>query len=136
MECGSCKFPKEDNEFNWQNKAAGLRHAVCKPCQRERSKVHYRANKEIYLEKKKLFGRRTQEQVNRFKAEKGCIDCPERDPRCLDMDHLDPLTKVGNVGKLARDWSFERLKTELDKCVVRCSNCHRKRTSVQFEWYK
>jgi len=25
---------------------------------------------------------------------------------------------------------------EINKCVIRCSNCHRKKTAKDFSWYK
>lgn len=68
--------------------------------------------------------------VNSLKAEKGCEDCSERDPICLDFHHL--RDKVICIGKaVARTWSKERLEKEMAKCVVLCANCHRKRHSLR-----
>ena len=128
MKCCICKQLKEDIEFVWKNAAKGIRHEVCKLCQREKSKQHYHANKRAYSEKKTAYVNQVLSKMREYKTAKGCIDCGESDFRCLDFDHLDPITKVGNVAALARGWSFKKLLTEIDKCVVRCSNCHRKRT--------
>jgi 5-methylcytosine-specific restriction endonuclease McrA len=44
----------------------------------------------------------------------------------LDFHHLDPKTKKDSVAKLfARNQSFEKIKSELDKCILLCANCHR-----------
>jgi len=37
---------------------------------------------------------------------------------------------------IARQCSWEKIMSEIDKCDVRCSNCHRKRTAVQFNTRK
>lgn len=41
----------------------------------------------------------------------------------LEFHHLDPSTK--EVVDEFRGWSWERIKAELDKCILVCSNCHR-----------
>jgi L-lysine 2,3-aminomutase len=128
MKCCLCKEEKPESEFVWRNAALGKRHEVCKECQREKSKKHYHANKQVYFDKKKEYIRETQSKMRQYKAAKGCVDCGETDHRCLDFDHIDPGTKVGNVATLARKWSYEKLLSEMEKCQVRCSNCHRKRT--------
>jgi len=42
----------------------------------------------------------------------------------LDYHHLDPSTKDFQI---SGNWglSWERIRAELDKCVLLCSNCHR-----------
>lgn len=41
----------------------------------------------------------------------------------LDFHHLDPNAKDPNW-RLMRNWSFERIRSELDKCMLVCRNCH------------
>jgi hypothetical protein len=41
----------------------------------------------------------------------------------LDFHHVDPKEK-DPLWKQMRTWSFERIKTELDKCILVCRNCH------------
>lgn len=52
----------------------------------------------------------------------------DRCPRALDFHHRDPQEKDFEIAK-ARDYSLkkdgEKLKRELDKCDLLCSNCHR-----------
>lgn len=65
----------------------------------------------------------------------GCVDCGERDLVVLDFDHLDG--KVAAVSQLARnECSIARLEAEIAKCVIRCANCHRRRTAEQFGYYR
>lgn len=56
-----------------------------------------------------------------------CVDCGESDPRVLDFDHFGPKNfTIGDA--LTKSVVFpEVLQAEIEKCYVRCSNCHRKR---------
>lgn len=56
-----------------------------------------------------------------------CVLCTEHENCTLDFHHLDPSQKDITVSRtVANKWSTERLQTEVDKCVIICSNCHRK----------
>lgn len=65
----------------------------------------------------------------------GCVDCGEKDIRCLDFDHSDPSIKDFNIGECYMK-SKEVIKAELEKCQIVCANCHRKRTSKSYGYYK
>jgi uncharacterized CHY-type Zn-finger protein len=43
----------------------------------------------------------------------------------LDFHHLDPAKKKINLGLAIIQWSWEKVKPELDKCILLCANCHR-----------
>lgn len=65
---------------------------------------------------------------------KACADCKKHyPPWVMDFDHIDPSTKIGHISKmfLRRMWAIERVKQEIDKCEVVCSNCHRNRTYMK-----
>lgn len=54
-----------------------------------------------------------------------CVDCSKSfDYYLFDFHHLDPTTKELDWGKL-RLYGWERIKKELDKCVLLCCMCHR-----------
>jgi hypothetical protein len=60
-------------------------------------------------------------------AERGCVDCGERDLVVLDFDHID--RKVANVSALVRsECRLATLVGEIARCEVRCASCHRRRT--------
>lgn len=61
-----------------------------------------------------------------------CVDCGfQGHPVAFDFDHVDPKTKEFKIsGSYIFRWSV--LKKELDKCVVRCANCHRIRHYLEF----
>ncbi|WP_459887560.1 homing endonuclease associated repeat-containing protein [Halostagnicola bangensis] len=54
----------------------------------------------------------------------GCESCSEDDPAALDYHHVDE--KRSTVAELISDnRSMERIRTEIDHCIVLCANCHR-----------
>ena len=65
-----------------------------------------------------------------------CVDCGQSDVIVLDFDHRDPSTKMGGPTELARKNSnWKKIKEEIEKCDVRCANCHRRKTAKQFNGY-
>lgn len=67
--------------------------------------------------------------IDAYKVSKGCTDCGyNANPKAIDFDHLLPDLKTANVSALVRFASWEDVLTEIDKCVLRCANCHRVKT--------
>lgn len=62
-----------------------------------------------------------------FKVAVGCSLCEETHPACLDFHHIDRTLKGKTLSLAANNsWSIEHLEAEIKKCIVLCSNCHRK----------
>ena len=66
------------------------------------------------------------ERLYGIKAASGCVDCGERNPIVLDFDHVLGNKKF-TIGR-GQHRSWTKVEAEIAKCVVRCSNCHRKVT--------
>ena len=43
----------------------------------------------------------------------------------LEFHHLDPTQKDFGISSSGHTRSFEKMKVELDKCIMLCANCHR-----------
>lgn len=55
----------------------------------------------------------------------GCQRCGYKEDACaLDFEHIDPSTKKYQLAKMS-NFSRQKVKQELEKCIVLCSNCHR-----------
>lgn len=72
--------------------------------------------------------------INRIKTERGCADCGyAAHPAALHFDHRDPTSKRFNIsGSEGRN--LADLLAEIDKCDVRCANCHAVRSSTQTDF--
>ena len=59
-----------------------------------------------------------------------CVDCGTHlPPDCMDLDHVHGKS-IRTLTGVRRSWttmSLGRLADELEKCEVRCPNCHRLR---------
>lgn len=65
----------------------------------------------------------------------GCVDCGRTDLPVLEFDHVGP--KRASVMVMAwAGWGQAELLREMDACVVRCCNCHRRRTAAQARHYR
>ena len=68
-----------------------------------------------------------------YKRSHPCVDCGENDPVVLEFDHKDQSEKGFSLGRVT---TVSRFYEEVKKCVVRCANCHRRRTAVQLGFWK
>ena len=65
------------------------------------------------------------EYVQNLKSQLSCVDCGEQHPATLQFHHLNSEDKVFNISTAARHGtSLNRIKQEIQKCVVLCANCH------------
>ncbi|KKN98440.1 hypothetical protein LCGC14_0145350 [marine sediment metagenome] len=100
--------------------------------QKQAAKQHYEANKEIYKERSRLSKRKQFALRKKFIADylsqHPCVDCGFSDIRALDFDHVrgEKEDSVSNLVK--RCVSMNRIRAEIEKCEIRCANCHRIRT--------
>ena len=53
------------------------------------------------------------------------MDCGATDIRVLDFDHRPGSGKRKNVMRMVKEgFGLEAIRAEIDKCDVRCRNCH------------
>jgi len=72
--------------------------------------------------------------VNTYLSEHPCVDCGMTDIRVLEFDHVRGV-KVDCVAYfVARGKSPEKILEEINKCEVRCANCHRIRHYAKKGW--
>lgn len=137
--CGTCGEAKPIEEFNFRNRLTGKRHTCCKSCQKNFKRAFYDRNLQSYkvksAQQKTRAIQRNQEHVREYLNEHPCVDCGESDALVLEFDHLHD--KDRGIAQLSVDGvSWNNILREIQKCQVRCANCHRKKTARQFGWYR
>ena len=125
-QCFKCKEIKPLSEFYKQaKKGVKGRQSYCKACSTKRRVQYYKDNQErenrLEKERRKLIQKKWKE----WKSDKVCILCGEDESVCLDLHHISPDEKDYNISTMI-GFSFERMLKEADKCIIVCSNCHRK----------
>lgn len=71
-------------------------------------------------------------KMRQYLAAKGCLGCGNRDFRVLDFDHTEPKANGWVTSLVAKyGWEHHLVQAEVDKCEVRCANCHRIRHWIE-----
>ena len=102
--------------------------SYCKPCAATVQKEHYHssADRRAAIKSRRDSTKAANKKfINRYKTFCGCQHCGERDYIVLDLHHVDAKGKDANPASLVA-CSREKIKDEIRKCIVLCSNCHRR----------
>lgn len=124
--CTKCKQKKEETEFNkrWNTKD-GLQHQ-CRECEKANHRTHYAQNKQTYVANAKSRRKKNRERYEAWRSTLSCTICGESDSVCIDLHHTDPSTKEYSVAQIGKNGMWQKFLREIQKCIVVCSNCHRK----------
>ncbi len=107
--CPKCKEDKPFDEFYNRRGRVG-NSPYCKTCTGKQATDRTKTFKSLMIE---------------YKGGQ-CICCGySKYDGALEFHHLDPSQKDFNPSKMRFNTFDERVKKELDKCVLLCSNCHR-----------
>jgi hypothetical protein len=131
--CIKCGLPKEDGEFRG-------RRNDCRTCCKEYAEAHYKKNKSTYIKRARKFND-NQKKENRkrlldFLKGKSCIDCGNSDVRVLEFDHKERHTKKDNVSSMVCQYRWGVVLEEIEKCDIRCANCHRIKTTIEGKYFR
>lgn len=139
--CGTCKLIKNKDEFNKNSSNKDGLNTICRKCSNNRSKKYYSENPDYHRKNVKKRNKKIhfniRKKIFEYLKDHPCIDCGETNVIVLEFDHRDGVEKNFNISMAPnRGYGWEKIKNEIDKCDVRCANCHRIRTAKQFNWYK
>jgi hypothetical protein len=82
--------------------------------------------KKQVVELKKKHRQNVSSWIQEYKQHCSCLFCGETEPVCLDFHHLSGTEKEFNISWNNQHVNILDVLKELEKCVVLCSNCHRK----------
>lgn len=135
-QCCTCKISKSEDSFSKCARMSDGLQPRCKQC----AAAYFAANRDKVLPlihaRKKQLSKEKREIIWNHLQEHPCVDCGETDPLVLDFDHVRG-EKRGNVSSMVTDNRPVRFfLEEIDKCEIRCSNCHRRKTARDRGWFK
>lgn len=139
--CSRCLVPKLTSEFRVARR--GGRETLtsrCIPCIREDDQKAYASGSNGRSINVRLAAKRSLDRNRRYVWDyltaHPCVDCGETDPVVLTFDHVrgEKITDVSRM--IIRKVGVAKLQAEIDKCDVRCSNCHLRRTARSNGWYQ
>jgi len=87
---------------------------------RNKQKVIANSKKNTYLHREEV-----RSYIKKYKEDHPC-SCGENDISCLDFHHESGEKEFNISRAIKAGYSLERIKTEINKCSIKCSNCHRK----------
>lgn len=92
------------------------------------AKTKNKISREEYRKRNRIF-------VYNYLTQSKCVDCGDTRWQVLDFDHVRGQ-KIRAISIMVHEqFSIENIKEEIAKCEVRCSNCHRVKTSEQLNYY-
>lgn len=126
--CPLCNIEKSLESFSKNSSRKDGLSGHCKECHKVLRKNHYELNKSKILRQVSNRKVRYNEWLVSIKKDKPCVDCGKVYPHyVMDFDHLrDKKFNISNARQ--GGWSKETVLTEISKCDLVCSNCHRERT--------
>ena len=106
--CVYCSKVKPINEISNKGKSK-----KCKECY---NKIQYNRNHSL------------KHELIQYRGGK-CIRCENNSIHVLHFHHLNPKEKLFTIGDYyhgvkKKGYILEDVKTEIDKCVILCANCH------------
>lgn len=125
--CRKCKESKTlDSFFKDVSEKDGL-NTMCRECWKAIRRERYEKRKDKDIAKTAAYKKAMRLYLTEYKVSRGCQRCGENHPAVLDLHHLDADDKeIAPSRMVDKGWSKEKMQSELDKCIVLCSNCHRK----------
>ena len=136
--CKWCKEIKSLTKFSKNKREKDGYRRQCIKCCSQYEKDRY--NQKPFVRATHAKGQENRLYRNRmylfnYLQDKYCIDCGENDPIVLEFDHVRGEKKSSISQLVAQCAAITTIQNEIDKCEIRCANCHRRKTSTQLEWY-
>lgn len=137
--CPRCKNKKPYVEYgNNKSNKDGLQD-YCKHCVKSINHDYYlrtphlnKQRQKYKLENKK----KSRLYVNEYLRSHPCVDCEESDIILLDFDHTEKNKILAISSMISGGAKLNNIKNEINKCMVRCANCHRRITFKRAGWTK
>ena len=138
--CIKCKEPKPLTDFHINRTRKDGLQSSCKVCQLEYNRTYYHRYTKKVL--KGMMGRKRKYALKNYVKIvteylcNPCVDCGNvYHPASMVFDHRESKKKnrvfgmEGVMSFVRNGYSWNTIKKEIDKCEIRCHNCHFRKTS-------
>jgi len=126
--CPKCTLTKAKDQFGKKTSQKDGLQIRCRECRLEEARKYYAINSEklkIQINSsRKARKLRINTLIGDYLSKHPCVGCGNKDIRVLDFDHMEGFVKVGNISSLRINNTWETILKEIEKCEVRCKNCH------------
>lgn len=124
--CANCRVVKPFTDFAKNSARKDGLQSSCRPCDKTRKDAYYREHVSQFVGYARKNKRRIRAQLKEIKKGLSCSRCGDSRWYVLDFHHRDPKKKEHDVAQLvAKSVSIAKVKAEIARCDVVCSNCHR-----------
>lgn len=133
--CKKCNLEKSLDAFNKRGEGY---QPWCRNCQSGAHKEYYEENQTARKEQIR-FRKNAQREINRayvvdYLQQHPCVDCGDSRLLVLQFDHVHGQ-KAGDVGNMVgQGYKLSTVIAEIEKCEVRCANCHTIVTANRAGW--
>jgi hypothetical protein len=145
--CSRCGQLRPLEDFAPKYRELPQPSSYCRSCQSEYHKEWYSRNRERQIAHARANRARTEpypeRTIVRLDARRRrwlyllghpCIDCGECDPLVLEFDHRSEK-RAGIMDLMRKHATWAEILAEIEKCDVRCANCHRRNTARTRGYY-
>jgi hypothetical protein len=102
------------------------------PCRKLYYAEYYSKNMDGHKSSAKKLKIILKKYIQDYKENNPCEDCGEYYRYwVMDFDHRESSHKRKGISRLVNNGSMRKLKEEMDKCDLVCSNCHRSRGAAR-----
>lgn len=125
--CNKCSRELSTDRFHKNASNSDGLQRECKDCKKQTDSTFYQKNKEKYSKRarnrRKNQYKQTKQKIVEYLTNRECADCGNSDIRVLTFDHIQD--KKHNVTSMMHGgYTWKSIKKEIDKCEIRCANCH------------
>lgn len=136
--CGRCLIEKELSDFYKRKTASDGYQYYCKDC----GKKYYKKWKDKSEESKNRYNKWKQKRIGEIRKlfreymkDAQCIDCGYSNWVALEFDHVRGNKIAGVTDLINKGNAWEKVLEEIEKCEIRCLNCHRIKTAERGNWW-
>lgn len=115
--CVGCKKRLSLSKFRHRE---GIRRSTCRACENVQNRS--RAADVRY-------------KVWEYLKDHPCVDCEVEDPVILEFDHVSGCKHKTVSEMIKKAYAWKTVKKEIEKCEVRCANCHRLKTAKERNYW-